>query len=116
MAKYYVQSGNFRSLVSADDAEKAALWIVHKVIQQVLPVDDDLELDPTQKGQAVIAHGIMVLGNQIVVSEQGYCGDDSQFFDTFDLLTHWHQLMLALDRLAELVSPQSEVDTLLCGS
>lgn len=116
MAKFYVQSGNFQSLVSADDAEKAALWIVHKVVQQILPVDDDLELDTAQKGQAVIAHGIMVLGNQISVSEQGYQGDDSQFFDTFDLLTHWHQLMLALERLAELVSPRADANSQLCGS
>ena len=46
MAKFYVKSGNFLTTVSADDAEKAALWVVHKAMGQVMPVYDDGELLP----------------------------------------------------------------------
>ena len=43
MAKFYVQSGTFRSVVAADSARKAALWAVHQVMQQVLPTDEDTD-------------------------------------------------------------------------
>lgn len=100
MAKYYVQSGNVRTVVSADDHEKAALWVIHKALQQVVPVYEDGELSPEKKGEAMIIQGVMVLGNEVCISEIGFDRDDSRRLDTFELLVHWHQLMIALDRLA----------------
>ncbi len=101
MAKFYVQSGNVRSVVSADEAEKAALWIVHKTLQQVVPVYEDSELTAEEKSDVALLQGIMVLGNQIQISEKGFDRDDAENIDTFDLLVHWHQLMIALDRLSQ---------------
>ncbi len=43
MPKYYVQSGNVRTVISAEDAERAALWVIHRTMQQVLPVYDEEE-------------------------------------------------------------------------
>jgi hypothetical protein len=103
MAKYYVESGNFRTTVSADDAEKAALWVVHKAMGQVMPVYDDHELMPEQKGYVALANGLMVLGNSIRLSELGFESQKCIEMDTFELLTHWHQLMIAVSRLEELV-------------
>jgi hypothetical protein len=103
MAKYYVESGNFRTTVSADDAEKAAIWVVHKAMGQVMPVYDDHELMPEQKGHVALANGLMVLGNSIRLSELGFESPNCIEMDTFELLTHWHQLMIAVSRLEELV-------------
>lgn len=103
MAKYYVQSGNIRTVVSADDAEKAGLWIVHRTMQQVMPVYEDDELSPEQKGEVAVVEGVMVLGNTVKTSELGFDRTDADETDTFDLVQHWHQLMVALSRLAALI-------------
>lgn len=99
MAKFYVQSGNVRTLISARDTEKAALWAVHCSMRQVVPVYDDEELSPEQKSQLSLADGVRVLGNTIRVSELGYDRADAVELDTFELLVQWHQLMVALSRL-----------------
>ncbi|QDV22455.1 hypothetical protein [Aureliella helgolandensis] len=99
MAKFYVQSGNIRTVISADDGEKAALWIVHRAMQQVVPVYDDHELSPEQKSETAVIKGLIVLGNSILVNEVGFDHEDSQEMDTFELVMHWQQLMAALSKL-----------------
>lgn len=103
MAKYYVQSGNVRTVISAEDSERAAIWVVHKAMQQVVPVYEDDELTPDQKSEVAIVQGVMVLGNQVQVSEIGFDRNDCESLDTFKLVVHWHQLMVALDRLNSLL-------------
>ncbi|MCA9195593.1 MAG: hypothetical protein KDB03_27665 [Planctomycetales bacterium] len=103
MAKYYVQSGNIRTVVDAQDAEKAALWVVHRALQQVIPVYEDDELPPQQKEEMAVVNGIMVLGNDIRISEIGFDRADANATDTFDLVIHWHQLMIALTRLQSML-------------
>lgn len=103
MAKYYVQSGNVRTVISAEDSEKAALWVVHKAMQQVVPVYEDRELTPDQKSEVAIMQGIMVLGNTVRASELGFDRSDSEELDTFNLVVQWHQLMIALERLESLL-------------
>ncbi len=99
MAKFYVQSGNVRSIIAADDAEKAALWAIHCAMRQVVPVYEDEELSPQEKSQVSVVEGVRVLGNTIKTSEIGFDRPDSTEMDTFELLVHWHQLMIALARL-----------------
>lgn len=100
MAKYYVQSGNIRTVISADDPEKAALWVVHRALQQVIPVYEDAELSPDEKSEVAVIQGVMVMGNAVQISEIGFDRADCLSLDTFELLIHWHQLMIALDRLS----------------
>lgn len=104
MAKYYVQSGNVKTIVSADDSEKAALWTIHCAMRQVVPVYDDEELTPEAKSEVAVIQGIMVLGNTLRISELGFDRADALELDTFDLVVHWHQLMIALAKLEALVS------------
>lgn len=113
MAKYYIQSGNVHTVISADDSEKAALWVVHKAMQQVVPVYEDAELTPDQKSEVAIVQGIMVLGNTMRVSEVGFDRLDAEHLDTFELVVHWHQLMIALARLDAIAQRQSGADELL---
>ena len=100
MAKYYVESGNVQTVIAADDPEKAALWVVHKAMQQILPVYEDDELTPEEKGQAATLEGLMVLGNVIQLSEVGFGSEMVAELDTFEIVVHWHQLMVALERLS----------------
>ena len=103
MAKYYVQSGNVRTVIAADDAEKAALWVVHKAMQQVVPVYEDDDLTPNEKGEVAIVKGIMVLGNAVQISEIGFDHEESESIETFELVMQWHQLMVALAKLESFI-------------
>ena len=38
MSKYYVQSGTLKMVVHSASEDRAALWAVHQVLAQVLPV------------------------------------------------------------------------------
>lgn len=110
MAKYYVQSGNIKTVISADDSEKASLWVVHKAMQQVVPVYEDVELTPDEKSEVVVMQGIMVLGNTMKISEVGFDRIDAEELDTFELVIHWHQLMVALAKLDAMAQKQTKRD------
>ena len=114
MAKYYVQSGNFRSIITADDAEKAAIWVVHRTMEQILPIYSDSaassiesEAFPEANTATEPATELKCLGSSIRVSELGFdtaAEDESaRDFDSFELVCQWNQLMVALDRLAALI-------------
>lgn len=105
MPKYYIESGNVRTIVSAGDSEKAALWVVHRAMQQVLPVyeesDPGLESDGAD-GQGPSVPKLMVLGSSLLISETGFGGSDREEYETLALVNHWNRLMVALERLQAL--------------
>ncbi len=103
MAKFYIQSGTLRNVIDSEDCEKAALWAVHRVMQQIAPVYDDETLTPDQKEDAVKLEGLLVLDSSIRVSEQGFDREDAMQIDTFEAVMHWHKLMMALDQLEKLL-------------
>ena len=105
MPKFYIQSGNVRTVISAQDTEKAALWVIHKAMQQVVPVYEDGDLTPSEKGEIAVVQGVMVLGNTVQVSETGFDCPEALSLDTFELVSHWHQLMVALSRLDAMLNP-----------
>jgi hypothetical protein len=95
MAKFYVESGNVRLVVHADDAQKAAIWAVHRTMQQVLP--------PMEEGlmtqEVDVLEPPRVLGDNIFVSERGFGRRDAQTLETFEVVRRWNQLMAALAEL-----------------
>ena len=113
MAKFYVQSGTLKMVVHAAEADRAALWAVHKVLSQVLPVFDDQELSPQEKQVVVAFHGAQVLDEQIRLSELGFDRHDAEEFDTAEMITEWAQLVLALSRIEKLSPVEDEEEMLL---
>lgn len=103
MAKYYVQSGTMRVVVDAQDAQRAALWAVHKAMQQIMPIYDDAVVSPQAKSDLAAAQGMFVLDGTLRLSEQGFDRDDAASMETFGVVTEWNQLMIALDRLQRLL-------------
>ena len=101
MAKFYVQSGTLQMVTEADDARGAALWAVHRCLEQVLPVCPDDPLTPREKSARVQQRGCDVLGPTIAVSERGLASDDAQQFDTTEMFVEWNQLLVALARLEQ---------------
>jgi hypothetical protein len=99
MAKFYVESGTLQMVSEADDARGAALWAVHRCMEQVLPVCPDDPLTPEQKDARIRQRGCCVLGETITISEQGFGRDDVQSFDTSEMFVEWNQLMMAVAKL-----------------
>jgi len=103
MAKYYVESGTLRCVVSAENPRRAALWAVHRAMQQIMPIDEATPTAPEDKTERSKEQGVMVLGGTIRTSERGYGGVDSASMPTFEVVTEWNQLVNALDRLESML-------------
>lgn len=103
MAKYYIQSGTLRSIVDSEDCDRAVLWAVHRVMQQIAPVYDDPTISPNCKEANARVEGLLVLDHSIRISEQGFDREDAMQVETFEAVMHWHQLMMALDKLEKLL-------------
>jgi len=103
MPKFYVESGTLRCVVSAENSRSAALWAVHRAMQQIMPLDDAGDTSPETKHQMSRGNGVMVLGATVRTSERGYGSPDSLQMPTFEVVTEWNQLVNTLDRLEGLL-------------
>lgn len=103
MAKFYVESGTLRCVVSAENSRTAALWAVHRAMQQIMPLDDAADATPESKQERSRDAGVMVLGSTVRTSERGYGAADGQQMPTFEVVTQWNQLVNTLDRLEGLL-------------
>ncbi len=103
MAKFYVESGTMQCVVSADNSRAAALWAVHRAMQQIIPLDDAVDTTPEAKQLRSRETGVMVLGSTIRTSERGYGSTDGEQMPTFEVVTEWNQLVNTLDRLEGLL-------------
>ena len=102
MRTFFVQSGTLRMKVHAEQPDRAALWAVHQVLAQVLPVFDDDELSAQEKQAVASFNGMLALDAQIRLSELGFDRDDALCFDTSEVMTEWSQLVIALQKIDEL--------------
>jgi hypothetical protein len=103
MPKFYVQSGRLEMVLQARDSRCAAIWAAHCTLSQSLPF-----LCENASDYAVLAD-FTRLGETIRVSQRGFDRDDTMIFETFDIVTEWNQLLVAIDRLAAVQSAESDV-------
>ena len=96
MAKYYVQSGSLQMIVLADNRRGAAIWAVHRALCRTMPF-----LGESPPADAPCDGAPQRLGPWIHVSETGFRGRDAQRYATFDVLTQWNQLMVALAKIED---------------
>jgi hypothetical protein len=99
MPKYYVECGNFRIVTHAKNARGAAIWAMHRAMGQVLPF-----LSETTASEMAAP---VVLGELIKTNERGFGRGDATVHDTFDVVSEWNRLLVALDKLDEDVSSET---------
>ena len=117
MAKYYIQSGNVSFVVCACDVEGAALWAMHRVMdekicdyedQMAMQVIDPFSLPiseaeitgiPEAVPYEAMLNGLAEFGEMIKISEIGSGRDEAGLLFTEDIFRQWRQLMTAVDRL-----------------
>ena len=95
MAKYYVQSGTLRTIVTAESAAKAAIWAVHQAMQQIFPMDSD----SSTSGEKPVA----VLAAELSVNERGFDRSDSVITPTIQVVSQWNDMVSTLDRLEQML-------------
>lgn len=93
MPKFYVQSGNLRLVLTANDSRAAAIWAAHRALTQTLPFLCENPSDYLALGE------LTRLGESIAVSQRGFDRRDAEVFDTLDIVTEWNHLLVAIDRL-----------------
>lgn len=117
MPKFYIQSGQVSYVVSACDAEGAALWTMHRIMDEKicdfeerilednadpfnLPVDDgSIEGVPEAIPYLAMLNGLAMFDERICVSQIGFGREDAGALGTEDIFHQWRQLMQAVDRL-----------------
>lgn len=117
MAKYYIQSGNVCYVVGACDVEGAALWAMHRIMDEKicdyedailesnispfdLPISDaHLQDVPQAVPYEAMLEGLAQFDETILVSERGFGHDDAGELETEEIFHQWRQLMQAVDRL-----------------
>ena len=122
MAKYYIQSGDISFIVCACDTEGAALWVMHRIMDEKicdfeeaksqwddplpgeecndLPIEDYHLMDiPQAIPYDAMLEGLVEFGETISLSERGFGRSEAGELKTEDIFHQWRQLMLAVDRL-----------------
>ena len=91
MAKYYVTSGEVRTVVQAEDARTAALWTMHLAMEKGVDLDQlDLSLDQRED---LARFDLMVRFDRwMAVSEIGFDREEAHPVDR-------HRPLLSRDRL-----------------
>ena len=117
MAKYYIQSKNVSFVVCGTAAEGAALWAMHRVIDEKIcdfeeqklldrwfededcfddePIDDVPQAIPYN----AMLDGLAEFGEMISISEIGAGRDEAGLLHTEEIFRQWRQLMKAVDHL-----------------
>ena len=117
MPKYYIQSGNVSFIVSACDPEGAALWAMHRTMDEKicdyedeimdsvadpfsLPIDEsEIQGVPEAIPYEAMLNGLAMFGENILVSERGLGNCEAGELETEEIFHQWRQLMQAVDRL-----------------
>jgi hypothetical protein len=81
MAKFYVESGSFRGIVDSDNAETAAVWVIHRVMQ------------PSKSQSQNHADGLFRLQDDIKVNEKGFGRAEAKRIETRDAFLNWARLV-----------------------
>lgn len=111
MAKFYVQSGEIAEVIHAVDSQAAALWLMNTVMETFFPAVADATLAPVEIGSdpfEYLEDGLLLLGEEIFVSEQGFDRLDSDQFDSIEIFTEWNELILAVAKLEKSFSAENE--------
>ena len=103
MGKYYVQSGNLRKVVQSESARRAALWAVHDVLNQVLPLDGSSGESIDHVSAAANVEGPVILARRVTVSERGFDSAEATSMSTLDIVTEWSDLLTTLQRLERML-------------
>ena len=125
MPKFYIQSGTVSFVVSACDPEGAALWAMHRMMDEKicdyedqimnsvadpysLPISEtEIEGVPEAIPYEAMLNGLAMFDENIHVSERGLGHHEAGKLETEEIFHQWRQLMQAVDRLHDNLNEDS---------
>ncbi len=99
MAKFYVQCGPVRTILTADSIEQAAFSAMDKALSVHLWIYDDEGLSEADCRDHLMLEALLHLEPSIQVSEQGFDRDDAALLGAPEFIDKWHKLMVGMSRL-----------------
>jgi hypothetical protein len=99
MAKYYVQCGPIRVVLTADGVENAALSGLEKSLHAHLWIYDDEGLSDQDCHDHLMLEAILHLDPEVRISERGFDRPDATCVGTPETVDRWHRLMIGMKRL-----------------
>lgn len=98
MPKFYVTSGQIREIITAQDAEGAALEALERFFEPLAWVFSASELSEGDRRAYFAVEALTMLEAQIRVSEAGFEANLADLFNTADLVDTHFRLTAALSR------------------
>lgn len=99
MAKYYVQCGPVRTILTADSSEQAAFAALDNVLNVHLWIYDDPGLTEADCRNHLMLEALLHLEPSVRVSERGFDREDAELLGTPEFVDRWHRLMIGMNRL-----------------
>ncbi len=99
MAKFYVQCGPLKIILTADSPSQAAISALDRFLQPHLWIYDDAMLSEQECRDHLMLEALMHLDPTLRISERGFDGSDAMQIGTPDAIDQWHSLMVGMRRL-----------------
>ena len=99
MAKYYVQCGSIRQVLTAESTDQAALAVVDIALQPHLWIYDDPALSEIDCRDHLMVEALLHLDAAIRVSQQGFDRQDAELVGTPETIQQWHALIVAVTKI-----------------
>lgn len=99
MSKYYATCGSHSLVVTAPNAEQAAMRLLDEVLGSHIWIYDDSSLNEQQRRDHLVLEALLHLAPEVAVSEIGIHRNEAGEFGVPHLLEDWHRLMTAVSRL-----------------
>ncbi len=99
MAKFYVQCGFIRQVLTAESADQAALAVVDIALQPHLWIYDDPALTDVDCRDHLMVEALLHLDAAIRVSQRGFDRPDAELVGTPETIQQWHALIVAVTKL-----------------
>ena len=99
VSKFYAQSGQFSWVLSAVDIEGAALRFAQLAFQESLIGQQAISAKISMVNEETFQRQLQLLGDKVLVSQQGFTGPQIGIFDTTAVAQRWRLQIQALEKL-----------------
>ncbi len=99
MSKFYATCGSHSLVITAPNAQHAAMRLMDEVLGAHIWIYEDSSLSEQQRRDHLVLEALLHLAPEVAVSEIGIQRNEAGEFGVPELLEDWHRLMTAVSRL-----------------
>lgn len=99
VSKFYTQSGQLSWVLTAVDVEVAALRFSQLAFQESLLGQQAISAKISMIDENIFQQQLQLLGDKILISQQGFSGPQIGVFDTTAVVQRWRLQIQSLEKL-----------------